>query len=158
VAVADALVLLHFIGASSYSADWAAMVRRILGELGRRLGIQQEVPDKPDALRLAFANALSMAAARLAQPPREGVVGAGPRARPALDGGQAQGPAPTAHGPRPTSRPQAPPRQAPRRIILVLDGLNQLEDRDQAPDLVWLPPETAPNVRLLSTLPVFYSN
>jgi tetratricopeptide (TPR) repeat protein len=40
------------------------------------------------------------------------------------------------------------------RVILVLDGLNQLEDRDQAPDLVWLPPEIPANIRLiLSTLP-----
>jgi tetratricopeptide (TPR) repeat protein len=40
------------------------------------------------------------------------------------------------------------------RVVLVLDGLNQLEDRDQAPDLVWLPPELPPDVRLvLSTLP-----
>ena len=40
------------------------------------------------------------------------------------------------------------------RVILVLDGLNQLEDRDQAPDLVWLPPVIPANIRLiLSTLP-----
>src|SRR5712692_6970603 len=39
------------------------------------------------------------------------------------------------------------------RIVLILDGLNQLEDRDGAPDLVWLPPEIPQNVRLiLSTL------
>ena len=40
------------------------------------------------------------------------------------------------------------------RVILILDALNQLEDRDGAPDLVWLPPLIPPNVRLvLSTLP-----
>jgi tetratricopeptide (TPR) repeat protein/Cdc6-like AAA superfamily ATPase len=40
------------------------------------------------------------------------------------------------------------------RVVLVLDALNQLEDRDQAPDLVWLPPELPSNVRLVvSTLP-----
>jgi tetratricopeptide (TPR) repeat protein len=40
------------------------------------------------------------------------------------------------------------------RVVLILDGLNQLEDRDQAPDLVWLPPVIPNNVRLvLSTLP-----
>ena len=34
---------------------------------------------------------------------------------------------------------------AMHRVVLVLDGLNQLEDRDQAPELAWLPrdlPET----------------
>jgi hypothetical protein len=40
------------------------------------------------------------------------------------------------------------------RVVLVLDGLDQLEDRDQAPDLVWLRPAIPSNIRLiLSTLP-----
>jgi nephrocystin-3 len=99
------LVIQHFIGATPASADWMAMLRRILGEFNRKLDLHLEIPDQPDALRERFANALSMAAAR-------------------------------------------------GRVILVLDGLNQLEDRDQAPDLVWLPPVIPSNIRLiLSTLP-----
>ena len=40
------------------------------------------------------------------------------------------------------------------RIVLVLDALDQLEDRDGAPDLVWLPEKLPRNVRvILSTLP-----
>ncbi|HJX52345.1 MAG TPA: DUF4062 domain-containing protein, partial [Polyangia bacterium] len=40
------------------------------------------------------------------------------------------------------------------RAVIVLDGLNQLEDRDQALDLAWLPSEVPANIRLvLSTLP-----
>jgi tetratricopeptide (TPR) repeat protein len=40
------------------------------------------------------------------------------------------------------------------RMILVLDALNQLEDRDGAPDLVWLPSDIPDNIRLiLTTLP-----
>lgn len=40
------------------------------------------------------------------------------------------------------------------RFVLVLDGLNQLEDRDGAPDLVWLPTSIPSNARLfVSTLP-----
>lgn len=40
------------------------------------------------------------------------------------------------------------------RIVLVLDALDQLEDRDGAPDLVWLPEKLPSNVRvILSTLP-----
>ncbi|NOZ19832.1 MAG: DUF4062 domain-containing protein [Planctomycetes bacterium] len=101
----DDFLLMHFIGASSYSADWAAMLRRIMGEFNRRFEMGQEIPDDPDELRMAFANSLHMASAR-------------------------------------------------GRVILILDGLNQLEDRDQAPDLVWLPAQIPPNVRLiLSTLP-----
>jgi tetratricopeptide (TPR) repeat protein len=81
------------------------MVRRIMGEVKRRFDIPGDIPDKPDELRLAFANWLHMAAAR-------------------------------------------------GRVIMVLDALNQLEDREGAPDLVWLPPVIPDNVRLLlSTLP-----
>ena len=98
-------VLVHFIGAAPDSADWMAMLRRLLGEFQRRFGIQIDIPDQPDALRMAFANALHMVAAR-------------------------------------------------GRVVLVLDALNQIEDRDGAPDLVWLPPVTPANVRLIvSTLP-----
>jgi tetratricopeptide (TPR) repeat protein len=40
------------------------------------------------------------------------------------------------------------------RVVLILDALNQLEDRDGAVDLVWLPPEIPAKVRLIvSTLP-----
>jgi len=99
------LVLQHYIGATPYSSDWAAMLRRIMGEFKRRLGLQQDIPDQPDALRSAFPNWLYMAAAK-------------------------------------------------GRVVLVLDALNQLEDRDGAPDLVWLPPVMPGNVRLIgSTLP-----
>jgi tetratricopeptide (TPR) repeat protein len=40
------------------------------------------------------------------------------------------------------------------RVVLIIDGLDQLEDRDQALDLTWLPPDIPSGVRLvLSTLP-----
>jgi tetratricopeptide (TPR) repeat protein len=97
-------VIVHFIGAAPDSADWMAMLRRLLGEFQRKFGIQIEIPDQPDALRMAFANALHMVAAR-------------------------------------------------GSIVLVLDALNQIEDRDGAPDLAWLPPIIPANVRLIvSTL------
>jgi tetratricopeptide (TPR) repeat protein len=99
------LLLMHFIGASPASADWAAMLRRIMREFKRRYEIQEVIPIQPDALRAAFANWLHMVA---------------------LKG----------------------------RLVLILDGLNQLEDHDQAPDLIWLPPVIPDNVRLIvSTLP-----
>ena len=105
------LVLMHFIGSSPASADWAAMLRRILGEFNRRLDLGVEIPDEPEDLRAAFTNALHMASAQC-------------------------------HG------------KGFERVVLILDGLNQLEDRDQAPDLAWLPPVIPENVRmLLSTLP-----
>ncbi|MBN2573021.1 MAG: DUF4062 domain-containing protein, partial [Deltaproteobacteria bacterium] len=99
------LLIQHYIGATPSSTDWVAMARRVLGELDRCFELKLEIPDKAEALRMAFANGLYRAAA------------AG-------------------------------------RVVLVLDALNQLEDRDQAPDLPWLPPEVPPNVRLIvSTLP-----
>ena len=40
------------------------------------------------------------------------------------------------------------------RIVIVLDALNQLDDRDHAPELGWLPAVLPPNIRLIvSTLP-----
>jgi len=123
----DALLLMHFIGSSPYSTDWAAMLRRIMGEFKRRLGIQQDIPAKPDELRAAFANWLHMASAKI------GSSGS------------------TVQGDRNAGAATAPPRH---KIILILDSLNQLEDRDGAPDLVWLPPAIPGNVRLIvSTLP-----
>jgi len=101
----DEFVLMHFIGASPASTDWAAMVRRIIGELSRRAGFEIEIPEKPDALRIAFTNALHMAAAK-------------------------------------------------GRVVLLLDALNQLEDREAALDLAWLPPAIPAKIRLiLTTLP-----
>jgi nephrocystin-3 len=98
-------LITHFVGASTRSADWAMMVRRIMGELKRHFKIRQDVPDRPEDLRPAFANWLHMVAAK-------------------------------------------------DRIVLVLDGLNQLEDRDQALDLVWLPEVLPAEIRLIvSTLP-----
>jgi hypothetical protein len=47
-------VIEHFIGASPDSADWMAMLGRLLGEFQRRFGFQIKIPDKPDALRMAF--------------------------------------------------------------------------------------------------------
>ena len=101
----DELFVMHFIGSTPEAADWMSMLRRIMGEMKRRFDIPGDIPDKPDALRMAFANCLHIASV--------------------------QG-----------------------RVILIIDALNQLEDRDGAPDLVWLPSVIPENIRLiLSTLP-----
>jgi len=120
----DALVLQHYVGATPYSADWAAMLRRLMGEFKRRLDIQQDIPDQPDALRSAFPNWLYMAAASLT-------------------------PSPSPVG---QERVAARPGEGFTKIIIILDALNQLEDRDGAPDLVWLPPVLPENVRLIVSM------
>lgn len=101
----DDFVLMHFIGATPESSDWAAMLRRILGELKRRFDIYGEIPDQQDALCTTFADWLGLAASR-------------------------------------------------GKVVLIFDALNQLEDRNGAPDLVWLPSTFPKNVSVfLSTLP-----
>jgi tetratricopeptide (TPR) repeat protein len=101
----DTLVLVHFIGASSESTDWASMLRRFLGEFKRKFLFTEEIPEQEVELMAVFRKWLSMAAA--------------------------QG-----------------------RVVLVIDALNQLEDRNGAPDLVWLPPKIPDNIQLIvSTLP-----
>jgi tetratricopeptide (TPR) repeat protein len=94
------LVIEHYVGASPRSADWAAMLRRIIGELQKRLGLRGEIPDKPVALRANFSQQLNRAAEMA-------------------------------------------------RVILIIDAVDQLEDRDQALDLAWVPHEVPVNVRLV---------
>jgi tetratricopeptide (TPR) repeat protein len=98
----EKLVLLHFIGSTPQSADWAAMLRRILDEFRRRLNIEVSIPDTADALRTTFCRALRMASAT---------------------------------GP----------------VVLVLDALNQLENREGALELVWLPAEIPSTIRLIAS-------
>jgi tetratricopeptide (TPR) repeat protein len=98
----DRMLFLHFVGATRQSADWAAMVRRILEEIGHQLRIEIQVPDRPEMLRQALVNALYAVAAKAS-------------------------------------------------MVLVLDGLNQLEDRAGARDLAWLPEEIPPNIRLVAS-------
>lgn len=101
----DDFVLFHFVGASPGSTDWSSMVRRLVAEIDRYLGREEDIPDEASALRAAFVDRLHRVGAR-------------------------------------------------GRAVLIIDALNQLEDRDGAPDLVWLPETPPPNVRLLvSTLP-----
>lgn len=101
----DQPLIMHFIGTTPFSADWAMMLRRIMGELKRLFHITNRIPVSPDDLKRAFAEWLHIASAK-------------------------------------------------ERLVIVLDALNQLEDQDNALDLVWLPPAIPENIRLvLSTLP-----
>jgi tetratricopeptide (TPR) repeat protein len=125
----DILLLEHYIGATPSSADWAAMLRRILSEFKRQLGLQQEIPDNPIGLRNDFPNWLHMAAARCQK-------------------------AEVRRRKSDSAQKGAGEPALPSGIILVLDALNQLEDRDGAQELLWLPPVIPENVQLIvSTLP-----
>ena len=98
--LAAELVIEHYVGALPQSADWAAMLRRIIGELQRGLAMNGEIPDQPIALRSNFAEQLNRAAAMA-------------------------------------------------RVVLIIDAIDQLEDRDHALDLAWSPLEVPVNVRLV---------
>ncbi len=98
----DANPIIHFIGATPFSADSANMLRRIMAELKDRFEIPKEIPNKPDRLQKNFKRWLYMAAAK-------------------------------------------------DRFVLILDGLDQLESPEGAPDFKWLPPVVPENVRLILT-------
>lgn len=92
----------HYTGAGADATDWAAMCRRIVGELAASTGMDLQLPDSPDELRAAFRKALSV------------VAEAGP-------------------------------------AVIVLDGLNQLEDRNAALDLSWMPTELPAEIRVIAS-------
>jgi tetratricopeptide (TPR) repeat protein len=64
------VIIDHYIGSTPDSADWQALVRRILGELKCAFNIADELPLKPEALR----NALEVWTAKLAGPSRRVVL------------------------------------------------------------------------------------
>jgi tetratricopeptide (TPR) repeat protein len=97
---AVAPVITHFVGASTDSGALGGMLRRLIGEIADRCGVSVEIPDKLDALRPAFAEALQRAA---------------------------------------TTGP----------VVLVIDGLDQLEDRGGGEWLTWLPPLLPTNVHIV---------
>ena len=61
VAHPRAIVIYHFVGATSDSADLTMMLRRLIGELRRQLGIKKEIPRDVITLRAAFPQWLAMA-------------------------------------------------------------------------------------------------
>lgn len=93
-------VVQHYVGAAVASNDWATMLRRVLGELGRHFDLRLELPDHPIALWRAFATGLREAAAK-------------------------------------------------GRVVLLLDGLDQLDPHGPAQGLAWLPLELPAGVRLI---------
>ena len=97
------LVLIHFIGATTSSVDWAAMLRRILAELQKHFNLPGEIPDEPEKLRSEFPNWLHMASIK-------------------------------------------------GKVVLILDALNQLEDRQGAQELTWLPTQIPENIRLIISM------
>lgn len=99
------LVIQHYVGSTTDSADWQEVVRRILAELKRAFNISDDIPRDSSALESALSHWMTKAA-------------------------------------------------YPRRVVLLLDGLNQLAEKGVARQLNWLPVIFPANFYLLaSTLP-----
>ncbi len=60
----DDLVIQHYIGSTSESADWQGLVRRVLSELKRAFTIAEEVPIQPEAMRTAMQDWLVKSAGK----------------------------------------------------------------------------------------------
>jgi hypothetical protein len=99
------LVVRHHVGSTPESADWRAIVRRVLGEVKRRFTIADDLPTREEDLRGALHGWTNKAIGR-------------------------------------------------HRVVLVLDGLNQLADLPGARQLAWLPTTFPDPIRVLvSTQP-----
>ena len=121
----DDFILLHFIGSTADSADYVSLLRRIMLEIKAYIEPEQKKKEGAQDNIIPFR-----------QVDKEEGIPADPQelieAFPLwLAKAAAKG-----------------------RFILILDGLNQLANRDNAPDLDWLPKYISPHVRLIvSTLP-----
>ena len=121
----ETFLISHYIGSTADSADYVQMLRRIMEEIKNHLAL--------------------------------GGTGAQESTRPI----------PTPSSPTDDDAIPSDPKKivetfplwlariaAKEKLILIIDALNQLEDRDNAPDLGWLPWSLSPKVRLVvSTLP-----
>jgi len=117
-------LLLHFIGGTADSADYAALLRRIMQEIQERCEPREQGMAN-GVIRDAFSNKTS--SDEIPSDPQKVIESFPLWLAKAAAGG---------------------------RFILVLDALNQLEDRDNARDLGWLPTFFPANIRvILSTLP-----
>jgi nephrocystin-3 len=93
-------LIVHYVGATRDSTEGRAMLHRLVGELRRTFDLRVQVPHQIGDLRVAFANALHMAAAK-------------------------------------------------GRLVLVIDALHNLDNRDATRDLGWLPAAIPENIRLV---------
>ena len=124
-------LITRFIGGTPDSADYVTLLRGIMTEIKARYEPETADTDEQDRLT----------SAQLSGDEKEDDIPSDPqKVRETFPGWLA--------------RAAAMESKAGSRFILILDGLNQLNDRDNAPDLGWLPVVINPHTRLvLSTLP-----
>ena len=96
----EELVVTHFCGSSPGAGDHMASMRRILGEIKRRLLVEEAIPESPEKLKVRLPVWLEYAASKC-------------------------------------------------KLVLVLDGVDQLTDRDDARDMKWFPDTLPENLRLI---------
>lgn len=111
----------HYFGATPDSASPEGFLRRLVGELKSRFGITDDIPTDPEKLREALPSWLAQASAKVSSP--------------APTGGQGV----------------ESPSKGPSRIILVLDGLNQVQGTEPDLRLRFLPRHFPPRVVVLAS-------
>src|SRR5207249_4260062 len=95
-------LLQHYFGATPDSASPEGFLRRLLGELKSRFGITDDIPTDSEKLRDALPVWLAQASARISSLAPSGVSGGEDRGAGAAS-------------------------KLPARIVLVLDGLNEVQ-------------------------------
>jgi len=122
----DDFLFQHYFGATPDSASPEGFLRRLLGDLKGRFGITDDIPSDPEKLRDALPVWLAQASASISSLAPTGRAGRG----------------------------EAAASFAPGRIILVLDGLNQVQGSEPDRRLGFLPRHFPPHVvALASALP-----
>jgi len=96
----DALILMHFVGATPDSVSLTSMLKRLMGQLKQHCHINGMIPEHPYALQEAFRTWLRSASGE-------------------------------------------------RTIVLILDGIDRLDESHSAHTFSWLPDECPTNVRII---------
>eukprot|EP00004_Rigifila_ramosa_P012170 TRINITY_DN261_c0_g1_i3.p1 TRINITY_DN261_c0_g1~~TRINITY_DN261_c0_g1_i3.p1 ORF type:complete len:1013 (-),score=273.37 TRINITY_DN261_c0_g1_i3:40-2928(-) len=145
---ADQLMITHYIGATPSSSYHYSLLRRVMAEIKEYLDLPDEVPTDMDELVPQFPiwfEKVCPAGDFPAEPPE-------PPKKERSDKAEEIDPEFVAK--EEACRQQYLSKHIKPRMVLVLDAINQLENRDNAHDLTWLPKVFPRAVRvIISTLP-----
>eukprot|EP00004_Rigifila_ramosa_P012172 TRINITY_DN261_c0_g1_i5.p1 TRINITY_DN261_c0_g1~~TRINITY_DN261_c0_g1_i5.p1 ORF type:complete len:1084 (-),score=303.01 TRINITY_DN261_c0_g1_i5:40-2916(-) len=140
---ADQLMITHYIGATPSSSYHYSLLRRVMAEIKEYLDLPDEVPTDMDVLVPQFPAWIEKVCDGVEYPPE-----------PVAESAAAQLADKDWPEKEEACRQQYLSKHIKPRMVLVLDAINQLENRDNAHDLTWLPKVFPRAVRvIISTLP-----
>jgi len=122
----DEIIIPHFVGASQGSTSIRETLRRLCHELAQAAGIEDEVPEDIKELVQAFPEFLARAAGVAVEPGTPSDSDGGLEARPTRGAGAGA-----------------------RRVVIIIDALNQFDAADNVHTLNWLPRQLPGNVRVI---------